>query len=195
MYFLLCCEETRKIKSFGDFHMRNLILKAVLYIVLDMSFCLNFLICHFAVLLVALALKKKKKYKSKVECYTLPKRKNKEDAWTNCGPTCRFLDFCEAPQKPRNLLFYSLSLGVFSWCDWQACCFLSLRAQEATRIVLECSLHRFLLSDLNRIFSSLKSGLLCSTFTAFQVFLEIIECPPKNWISWSVFSLGGNFKA
>lgn len=62
------------------------------------------------------------------------------------------------------------------------------------RIILECLSHQFLLSDLNRIFLSLKDGLLCITFIAFQVFLELFKSPPKNWISCSVFSFWGNFK-
>lgn len=44
------------------------------------------------------------------------------------------------------------------------------------------------LSDLNRISLSIKGGLLCITFIAFQVFWETFKSPPKNWISWSVFS-------
>lgn len=44
------------------------------------------------------------------------------------------------------------------------------------------------LSDLNRISSSIKGGLLRITFIAFQVFLETCKCPPKNWISWSELS-------
>lgn len=43
-------------------------------------------------------------------------------------------------------------------------------------------------SHLNRISSSIKGGLLCITFIAFQVFLETCKSPPKNWISWNVLS-------
>lgn len=80
---------------------------------------------------------------------------------------------------------------MFSGCDWQSC-FLSLKAQEVTQIILECSSHQFLLSDLNKIFVNLKGGLFCITFIAFQLFLELSL--PKNKIFWGVFSFGGSFK-
>lgn len=44
------------------------------------------------------------------------------------------------------------------------------------------------LSDLNRISSSIKGGLLRITFIAFQVILETCKRPPKNWISGSELS-------
>lgn len=50
------------------------------------------------------------------------------------------------------------------------------------------------LSDLNRISSSIKGGLLRITFIAFQVFLETCKRPPKNWISWSELSFREIFK-
>lgn len=80
---------------------------------------------------------------------------------------------------------------MFSGCDWQSC-FLSLKAQEVTQIILECSSHQFLLSDLNKIFVNLKGRLFCITFIAFQLFLELSL--PKNKIFWGVFSFGGSFK-
>lgn len=80
---------------------------------------------------------------------------------------------------------------MFSGCDWQSC-FLSLKAQEVTQIILECSSHQFLLSDLNKTFLNLKGGLLCITFIAFQLFLELSLL--KNKIFWGMFSFGGSFK-
>lgn len=46
--------------------------------------------------------------------------------------------FLWGPTDAQKSPFYSVSLGVFSWCDWQARCSLSLKAQEVTRIILEC---------------------------------------------------------
>lgn len=54
---LFICKDTRKIKSFGDFHLGNLILKLFLYNVADLSFCFYFIIIQFCktIKLVALS--------------------------------------------------------------------------------------------------------------------------------------------
>lgn len=133
--FPCCCEETRKTQSSGGLDLWHSIVKFFLYNVPYRSFGLNFLICQFCSTVSNFIFKKKRK--ANAECCTWPMHENEGDGWASCGPTCRFLGFCEASQKPQNLLFIVCHL-VCSHDLIGRLVVSSLKAQEVTGIILEC---------------------------------------------------------
>lgn len=58
-----------------------------------------------------------------------------------------------------------------------------------------CSSRPCLLSDSSSVSSGLQSGCLAPLLLFFQCLGEIFRGSPKDWIFWTVFSLGEHFKA